>query len=1371
MITTRQIFPVLCSVTVLCIALLSAGNTQAQEKEIPEVLQPWQGWVLWDQQDTDSPRPFNAYKQPIRVWPSRLRLTAEKEGGVWQIDVQVFEAAWVALPGDAKSWPQNVRVGDNLVPVVERNGFPAARLAAGSHQLSGEFHWNVMPQRIAVPKAIGLLTLKVNDEDVAIPNWDVSGRVWLKRASVEAAQKNLLSAQVYRVIEDGIPLWLQTEIELTVSGKSREEEMGNILPAGWQLSYVESPIPVAIDNQGRMKTQVRAGKWRIKVQAFRNTPIDTFRFSPESQPVTKSELVGFRDKPDFRIAELEGAQQVDVSQTTFPNQWRSLPVYQWTTDSELKLVEKQRGMGDQGLTGLEIRRQLWLDEDGQGFTYRDTITGQMQQLWRLDATKGQELGAVRANGQPQLITTNPKTDLTGVEIRDRNLKLDAVGRVPLSDSLSAIGWEADADSLQLSFSLPPGWRVLALLGADSVNGDWLTAWTLLDLFLLLVFSVAVFKLMGLYAGLIALLAFGLSYHDPYSPRYTWFFLLIPIALLRVVPEGTIKGLLNGWKWMALILLLFYFVPFSVRQIQTALYPQLELSNAYYGQRGMLSRPARMNARFGTRMIASNSNNASREVIETAAMPRSRFSVLDSLSSKRESVQKGMVQLSKSNMFQSSDARVQTGCAVPQWDGNQVTCYWSGRVKSDQQIRLVLLSCQMHRLLTVGKLVLLFLLTAVLLGVAKLRLPSLGRGGSAAVVLLAVLFTSNVGYAQNPDSQMLETLRRRLSEPSTAFPHAADIATVDLKLNDGRITMTAEIHAATAVAVPLPGRLPSWSPLSITLDGEPNALVCRRPDGYLWVTVPQGVHTVVVEGLLAETSEWEWTFVLPPRQVTIDAPGWNVTGVDRNGVPGKQAFFTKQEKRTDEEATYDQKNFRAVTAVERRVEVGLVWKVHTTVRRLSAPGKAISLKIPLLPGESVLSGNLVVEDDKIEVNLAANQSEFTWESEIAPTQELKFQAADSAQWVERWRLVTSPVWNVAFSDLTPIYQVNETSLTPEWRPWPGESMTLTFTRPEAVPGQTMTVQEVTHATDLGARQRNTELTLQVESSLGSDFVLDFDANAEVRSLTVNDKKTIARRNGRQLIIPVRPGKQSISLTYITPLTIGTVALIDSVKLPVDGANVTTTVRISRNRWVLWAQGPLRGPAVRFWVILVCAVLVALALGSLSLSPLGRVEWVLLIIGLTQVPLFAAMLVIGWLFLLAWRGKQEPGDVSYWRFNLMQVAIVLLTIASLAILVVAVGEGLLGNPDMFIIGNDSSQTTLNWFQPRTGLELPQPMVVSVSVWFYRLLMLFWALWLAVALLRWLQMGWTAFSKGGFMRHASKATISVTKPQQNEGAESNE
>ena len=141
--------------------------------------------------------------------------------------------------------------------------------------------------------------------------------------------------------------------------------------------------------------------------------------------------------------------------------------------------------------------------------------------------------------------------------------------------------------------------------------------------------------------------------------------------------------------------------------------------------------------------------------------------------------------------------------------------------------------------------------------------------------------------------------------------------------------------------------------------------------------------------------------------------------------------------------------------------------------------------------------------------------------------------------------------------------------------------------------------------------------------------------------------------------------------------------------------------------------------------------------------------LLAIGLTQVPLPAAMLVVGWLFLLAWRQRLKIEHTGVWGFNLLQILLVLLTFGVLGIFVAVVGEGLLGSPQMFIVGNQSYGNYLHWFLPRSGSELPQPWILTVSVWYYRLLMLVWALWLALSLLRWLRLGWLAFTAGGSWR----------------------
>ena len=95
-------------------------------------------------------------------------------------------------------------------------------------------------------------------------------------------------------------MWLRTEIELTVSGQSREEELGWILPQDWKLSLVDSPIPVAVDDRGRMKAQVRAGKWTIRVDAFRYRRISRrFRYGSEAVPIVDRELIGFQGGARF----------------------------------------------------------------------------------------------------------------------------------------------------------------------------------------------------------------------------------------------------------------------------------------------------------------------------------------------------------------------------------------------------------------------------------------------------------------------------------------------------------------------------------------------------------------------------------------------------------------------------------------------------------------------------------------------------------------------------------------------------------------------------------------------------------------------------------------------------------------------------------------------------------------------------------------------------------------------------------------------------------------------------------------------------------------------------------------------------------------
>ena len=156
-----------------------------------------------------------------------------------------------------------------------------------------------------------------------------------------------------------------------------------------------------------------------------------------------------------------------------------------------------------------------------------------------------------------------------------------------------------------------------------------------------------------------------------------------------------------------------------------------------------------------------------------------------------------------------------------------------------------------------------------------------------------------------------------------------------------------------------------------------------------------------------------------------------------------------------------------------------------------------------------------------------------------------------------------------------------------------------------------------------------------------------------------------------------------------------------------------------------------------------VLAALILSRAAFVPIKPYQWLLLGAGLTQIHPLGAILVVGWLMALEARARlTDPQGKAY--FNLIQLGLIMLTALALAALYLAVEKGLLGIPDMQIDGNHSSRNELHWTQDRVATAMPRPWVVHLPQWSYHLLMLFWSLWMAFTLIKWLRWAWTCFSK---------------------------
>ena len=137
-----------------------------------------------------------------------------------------------------------------------------------------------------------------------------------------------------------------------------------------------------------------------------------------------------------------------------------------------------------------------------------------------------------------------------------------------------------------------------------------------------------------------------------------------------------------------------------------------------------------------------------------------------------------------------------------------------------------------------------------------------------------------------------------------------------------------------------------------------------------------------------------------------------------------------------------------------------------------------------------------------------------------------------------------------------------------------------------------------------------------------------------------------------------------------------------------------------------------------------------------------------LGLTQSHAIAAAAVIGWLFAMGYRRRFDR-VASKSAFNGIQIILGLWTLVALGSLVFVIANGLMGYPEMQILGNSSTNVLMNWYQDRNVAVLPSAWVLSAPIWLYRILMLLWALWLAYAMVNWLRWSWECFSRGGYWR----------------------
>ncbi len=1323
-------------------------------EDVPEPLKPWVNWVLYGETDYQCPFIYSSHKQRNCAWPSELSLTLSNKQGSFIQQWQVYQDAWIYLPGDQKYWPQSVTLNDQPALVVEQRQRPAIRLKPGHYRISGEFSWDRLPEALQIPPDTGLVSLKVNNKPVLFPDLAVNGRLWLRERDTGKkgeGEGDKLELQVFRQVIDEMPMRVVTRLQLDVAGTQREVILGRALLEGMIPLNLNSRLPARLEPDGRLRVQVRPGSWIIELDARRPADTTSLSLPTTMKPWPEQEVWVFAAQNHLRLVEVEGTS-IDPRQTSLPEAWQSLPAYLIKANDSLRLKVIRRGDPDPEPDKLSLHRTLWLDFNGEGYTLHDNITGTMTRGWRLETQPSIDLGRVDIDGQPQFITQLPDSKRKGIEVRRGTINLSAdsrytqqLGRIP------ATGWEQDFHRVSAELNLPPGWLLFSATGVDNVPQTWLQRWTLLDLFMVLILSLAILRLWNWRWGLLALLTLTLIWHQYLAPQYVWVNVLVAIALLRVVPKGKFYLVVTWYRNLSLLGLALIAIAFAVQQVRIGLYPQLE-------------RPwqSMIPTTLGVSDVAQRHKA---EILPEAEAPqeakkmRPDYDRLDAYRSYDKAISLAQID---------PNATVQTGPGLPQWQWSRVQLSWNGPVERQQEVGLVLLPPVVNMLLNFLRVVLVMLLGALMFGVVFQR----GRGASFTNPFnasAAILLCSLVGVASNvpqaayaaepvvdnsaPSPELLKELKQRLLASPECLPACADSPHMRLTVTPSQLTIRMTIHAQQQVAVPLPSHAQHWLPGRVMVDGQPAQSLYRMPGNGLWLGLAPGRHQVELAGVLPPRADFSLPLPLRPHYVRVEAEGWTVEGVHENGQADPQLQLTRIRADGDQPqlVALEPGALPPFVRVERTLHLGLEWQVVTRVVRASPAGNQVVLEIPLLPGESPISPEGVrVEQNRVLVNMSPNQSVYSWLSVLDKQSEMTLTAPETTDWMEVWRVNVSPVWHMEAQGIPVVHhQDQQQNWLPEWRPWPGETVTLALSKPAGIDGKTLTIDDSQLHIKPGSRATDATVSFKLRSSQGGQHTLRLPEGARLQSVNIDGVTQPIRQDGNNVTLPLVPGKQTISLSWRSPQGINNLYRSEVVDLGISSTNTTIKLNLGQDRWLLFSGGPRMGPAVLYWGVLIVLLLVALALGRVPLTPLKSWQWLLLGIGLSQVSLFMAAFIVIWLMLLGARSRLQKLPTAF-LFDSMQIGLVFLTFFALAFLFIAVEQGLLGIPEMHVAGNQSSASELNWYQDRSDAQLPQAWVLSVPLLVYRLLMLAWALWLAVSLLRWLRWGWQCFTTTAIWQH---------------------
>jgi len=553
-----------------------------------------------------------------------------------------------------------------------------------------------------------------------------------------------------------------------------------------------------------------------------------------------------------------------------------------------------------------------------------------------------------------------------------------------------------------------------------------------------------------------------------------------------------------------------------------------------------------------------------------------------------------------------------------------------------------------------------------------------------------------------------------------------------------LVMNLDYHVFDDVLVPIP-HSQNWRITKLSINSTQNDKRVNYRNS-TWIRVKKGINHITITAQLAKQNNISVFFPLVPHSINAYAEGWQVAGIDEKVLKNNtlQLISTLEEIKTaDKTNTTD---IQAFVTVERYLTFDDDWTISTKITRVAPSKGVINLKIPLIAGEHPTDNIKIDAKQKVDVSFAASDDYFRWNSRIEKTDSINLLAIDNPKYLETWKILASPQWNIAINGV-PIVTPNnildnlDDYFIHTYKPRPNESLTININRPKPSKGKIVSIESIENSYTIGKRSTKTKTTIKYRATQGGNFQIHLHKKATINTVSYDGVNSNLSTSDGIIAVSFLPGTHNVVINWQLNETLDFSQKTPFISLDNDYSNIKQTVNIPRSRWILYGKSQGVGPAFSYWGEFLFFTVLAFFLSRAPYSLLKFWQWLVLGWAFGTVSWFAFAVIVAWLFFISWKNQLKLQDVNY-KTILLQWATVFFTLSTLLVFIGSVAYGLLSYPSMGIAGKGSSVNSLHWFLDSYQGEIPPVSIISLPIWWYKAIMLIWSIWVSFSLLNWLK-----------------------------------